>query len=143
MTALFILFILSLNLVYFVWASIKEIAGYIYFLISPSSCPSGEKITKQESLLAVAGFALEAIGVYLYYKVCAETVTDILSIKHPVENPVLYGVALLVTSLICAGGAVAVLTAIDQKSKVSAGFSIAACIVLIVYIILKAPMILP
>ena len=109
-------------------------------------------IPKATFLYVGIGIILAVIGAILYYKVFTASITDIIQPHHPVENPITYGIGMIITSLIfsfgLSGSVVALEDGVDDDyydNGKSIGILISYAIisvVLIVYLILKSMLIL-
>jgi hypothetical protein len=145
MTALGILFIISGNIIYVGLVALKAFFEELFFLIS-RQVPYQKKHDTQIIMFPLLGFIVGIIGAILYYQVCAATIKNILMPHHPVEEPVPYGISMILISLVFSGG-FATAASIGEGKGTSViwikGPVVVAVIVLVVYLLLKAPMILP
>lgn len=145
MTALGILFLISGNIIYLGLVALKAFFEECYYIIS-EKFSSYKKPDTQKIILSLVGFIVGIIGAILYYQVCEATIKNILIPHHPVEEPVPYGISMILISLIFAGGFFTA-ASIGEGKKTSViwtkGPVIVAVIILVVYLLLKAPMILP
>lgn len=145
MTALGILFLISGNIIYLGLVAFKAFFEELYYIIS-KQFSSYKKPDIQNIILSLVGFIVGIVGAILYYQVCAATIRNILMPRHPVEEPVPYGISMILISLVFAGG-FATAASIGEGKETSViwikGPVIVAVIVLIIYLILKAPMVLP
>lgn len=148
MTILAVLFLISTSILYLGLIAIRGAFETLMLFVSEHPT-SDEKPNAETIMYSVAGFIIGVIGGILYYQVCASTVRNILLPRHPVEEPVLFGISMILTSIIFAGGLFTVpsfgetfgpgrTNVIWMKGPV-----IIAFIVLVIYLILKVPMILP
>lgn len=140
MTAFVILVIIALNFIVVGLHLIKECFEAFCDLMS-SSTSDDEKLTMQEVLIAIIGGILAIIGAVLFYQVCAASITDIVKPRHPVENPITYGIGAIISSLIFAGGWACTELSLEKwkYNKVIAGIVV---VVLIVYLTLRNMLIL-
>lgn len=146
MTTLVILFIVSANFLVVGFHIIKSIYEEINDRLSMKRSER-EKFTQQQKGYFAAGTAFAIIGAVLYYFVCASTIKDIAAVKHPVEEPIPYGISAIITSIIFAGGLFNIICTfeLDADSKVrivKIGF-IVLSVLLVVYLALKGAMVLP
>lgn len=144
MTALKILFFLSLSFLSFGFIAIKDGYKLVNDLITKFDTGNGKLSAKQIGF-CVMGLIFGIVGAVLYYQVGTATIEDIVTPRHPVENPVLYGIGLIISSIIFTGGLFCVPSALEEDTKFD---FIKVCltvvtILLIAYLVLKALMILP
>lgn len=140
-TTLVILFIVSLNLVYFFFPMVKELFESVNDYFSGRTA-SDEKLSKKETTYVGGGIVLAIVSIILYYKVLEATVKNIIIPKRPVEEPLNYGIAMIVVSLIVCGTAISIMLFLEKKRN-GKGFLIAAIIILLVYLLLKSNYVLP
>ena len=138
MTVLIILFIISANILGVGFNLLKELYGVANNLMSANV---KEKPPLCEIIYLVAGLILAVVGAILYYQVCAATIENIIIPHRPVDEPVPYGIGMILTSLIFTGGCTTALLIVEGK----AGKIITATTItlLVTYLALKAQMILP
>ncbi len=150
MKTLVILFIVSANFLFVGFKFIQGIYEEVNDRLSMRRSEK-EKITQRQKVYIAAGVAFAIIGAVLYYFVCASTIKDIAAVKHPVEEPIPYGISAIITSIIFAGGLFNVMNSFelegdcfyDNKNRIiSIGFIVLA-VLLVVYLVLKGTMVLP
>lgn len=88
----------------------------------------------------------------MFYQICAAAMDKIIVPRHPVEEPVPYGIGMIIISLFFAGGLLGSFLALENiekdeysrmKSLFSKGSIIASAVLFVTYLILKGMMILP
>ncbi len=144
MTGLNILFFVSITILFFGFASLKEIYEWLNRLMARQG-RSGDYIkpSRKAILIMLIGGILIILGAVLYYFVCVATIDDIVRPRHPVESPIPYGIAMVVTSLVFTGGGICCISAMETDGKVTKMIMIVTIVILIVYLLLKAFRILP
>ena len=149
MIILGLLFILSLNVLFIGFNLLKDIYETLNndrLVIPKMSGISQEE--RKEFILIIACIVVSAVFAIIaavqYYKICIATIEDIITPRHPVENPVIYGISMIIISLIFTGGVVGAISSTDVIiKKYPRIVIITTMILLIIYLILKAQMILP
>lgn len=151
MTTLVILAIVAANIFYFGIHAIKAIYEEINDMLAKSSSEI-RKPAILEIVYSAAGAVLGIIGAILCYQICAATIKNIVIPHHPVEEPIPYGISMIIVSLIFAGGFLACSSAIEslslsrlhiQEKKGITFCLITSALLLVVYLVLKGMMILP
>lgn len=149
MTTLVILFIVSANFLFIGFKIIQDIYEEVNDRLSMQRSER-QKITQRQKVYIAAGAAFAIIGAVLYYFVCAATIKDIAAVKHPVEEPVPYGISAIITSIIFAGGLFNVINTFEldddydnRKTRIVQISFIVLAVLLVVYLVLKGVMVLP
>ena len=146
--------ILAIVAINFILAGFKFIKGIYEELNDLMSMPSSEKRKSSltEILFCVGGAVFGIIGAVLFYQICAAAMDKIIVPRHPVEEPVPYGIGMIIISLFFAGGLLGSFLALENiekdeysrmKSLFSKGSIIASAVLFVTYLILKGMMILP
>lgn len=142
MKTLLVLFIISASLIFVgciaLKATFEEIVDAIYMKIKTK----GSELVGIVVLLSIVSLIFGIIGAVLYYQVCAATIEDIVKPRHPVEEPIPYGIGMIITSLLFAGGFAGSACVREKSIKFIKPIIITAIILLPIYLILKAQMIL-
>lgn len=146
--------ILAIVAINFILAGFKFIKGIYEELNDLMSMPSSEKRKPSltEILFCVGGAVFGIIGAVLFYQICAAAMDKIIVPRHPVEEPVPYGIGMIIISLFFAGGLLGSFLTLENiekdeysrmKSLFSKGSIIASAVLFVTYLILKGMMILP
>ena len=145
MIALGILFWISLSILYGGFSLLKEIYEGVNEWITDVSRGRSEGISGRGLVFLLTGAPLAIYGAYLYYQVCARTIEDILVPHDPVEVPYLYGISMLLLSLVFTGGIATTVgcTRMDSEGMFAKISMAASVVLLILYLFLKGQMVLP
>lgn len=95
------------------------------------------------TIALIASTVLAIVGAILYYHVCVATIEDIVKPHHPVEAPVPYGIAMILTSLVFTGSIASIIGVTETEEKFFKFCMAATFALLIVYLLLKSIMVLP
>lgn len=146
MITLVILFIISANFLVIGFHAIKDIFEEVYDRLSRTQSQK-DKFSQSEKVYFALGTAIAIIGAVLYYYVCASTIKNIVAVRHPVEEPIPFGISAIITSIFFAGGLFNVMCTFeldtDRKKRIVQILFIALVVLLVAYLVLKAAMILP
>ena len=149
MTTLIILIILSIDIIYFGLKFIKVIYEDVNNMFARGSFQRSKPTMIHIIYFFVSAF-LGIIGAVLYYWVIVATITDIVIPRYPVEEPLPYGISLIIVSLIFAGGWATFMIVVKNvndslfyKKLLVNICMIAFIVLLVVYLPLKSMMILP
>ena len=146
--------ILAIVAINFILAGFKFIKGIYEELNDLMSMKNKKKRMPSltEILFCVGGAVFGIIGAVLFYQICAAAMDKIIVPRHPVEEPVPYGIGMIIISLFFAGGLLGSFLALENiekdeysrmKSLFSKGSIIASAVLFVTYLILKGMMILP
>lgn len=144
MTILAILFFFSLGFLSWGFTAVKATYEELNALMTKIDTEKWELSTKQINF-CVIGLIVGVIGAVLYYQVGAATIEDIVTPRNPVENPIPYGIALIISSIIFSGGLFCIPSALEEDTKFDfiKVCLTAATVLLVIYLVLKSFMVLP
>lgn len=144
MTGLVIFFLVSLSILSLGFSMLKEIyLGLNGAMAKRHHAEDYIQPTTKEIILMVVGIVLGIVGAVLYYLVCAATVEDIIVPHDPVESPTVYGIALVMTSLIFSGGFAVCDFVMEDERRARQVAAATSIVVLMVYLLLKVSRVLP
>ena len=143
MAAFFIPFMFSLCILYLGLRFIKDIYKSINYLLAIESSRRKDVPLLLVSYLIIGAFLI-VFGAVFYYQVCAATIEDLLKPRYPVEEPILYGIAKIITSLIFPGGVFTMMSIFEnEKESLIKFFLISSVVIFVVYLVLRGMMVLP
>lgn len=150
MTTLVILFLFSASFLFVGFKIIKEIYEEVNDRLAMKQ-HERDKFSQQQKTYFAIGTVFAIIGVVLYFFVCTSTIKDIAAVRHPVKEPIPYGISAIITAIIFAGGLFNIMNTFEleddcfydrKKRFISIGFIVLA-VLLVVYLVLKGTFVLP